>query len=1086
MLLGRKAELQAIDEALASARVGRSSRLVLHGEPGIGKTALLEYAASTAGEMQVLRAHGVEFEADLPFAGLHELLRPALPLLDRLPEAHASGLRSSLGLGPRIEADRMIVGAAVLELIAAYAEREPVLVLIDDAHWIDRASAEAIAFAARRLFADPVAILIAVRDGEDSAFLQAGLPGLEVKGLDRTAAAELLGGDSPAGADLVEQMVRATGGNPLALIELRTAPFESTRSPVDDLPIATSVERAYLRRAEGLSDAARRVLVLVAAAGVPDVGLIERAAAAGGIHALDIDLAMSARGLIAVRGERIEFVHPLARAAVYHSASPAQRRAAHAALAGAMSAREDPDRRAWHLAAASSGFDEQAALALEEVAERARESTGYDAAASALAEAARLTEAPALRCRRLTGAAENAWLAGRAERAVELLDDARSLATTTAETIEIDGLAGHIAMRRGAVRDGHEMLVAAARAAVSSDRRKAIRMLSDAALSAFAAGHPDVYSAAAEEALSLLRDDDPPATRIFANSAFAALAVMAGRGADGPERLRQVVPLFDEVPTDSTDALFLTCEGLAGLYLREAEAGRALLDRALKQAIERAPAAALPVLDFMLGRDAAATDRWQLARAQYEEGGRVGLETTQFTWVTGSIAGLAWLDALEGRQEECRAHAADALELSARYGMGFFSAWALIALGQLELGLGNPAAALERFVECDALLRDIEIDDPDLSPAPDTVDALVRLGRVEEAGRVLAGYAVRAEAKGQPFALARAARAAGLLAPDSEYRSAFETALRHHESTPDVFERARTQLYFGERLRRARRRVDARVQLHAALRAFDRLGAAPWSERAIAELTASGETARVRDDTSRQQLTPQELQVALMLAEGATTRQAAARLYLSPKTVEYHLRHVYDKLEVRTRDDLRAALYPQSGRAGERKALMFTDLAGSTRLVEAIGDAAWRDLSAWLDAEIRKLFAEHNGREVDHAGDGFFVVFAAARDAIECAIAIQRRLASHRRTQGYAPQIRIGIHEDEVQVEGSTVRGAAVHRAARLCAAAKPDTILASREAIEASGRRAVGLRDFDLKGVSGRVQAAEVSWGAAQAMSRG
>ena len=1076
MLVGRDRELRAIDEALASARVGRSTRLVIHGEPGMGKTALLDHAAATAGEMQLLRARGVEFEADLPFAGLHELVGPALGSLERLPSVHAAALRSSLGLGARIEADRLIVGAAVLGLIAAHAERGPVLVLIDDAHWVDRASAEAIAFAARRLFADPVAVLIAVRDGEESPFLEAGLPGIELRGLDEDSAARLLGGEA-AEAGVVERMVRATGGNPLALLEMRAGTASMPRSPLDDLPVATSVERAYLRRVEGLGEDAKRVLLLVAAAGVPDAGLIERAAAAMGIAASAVDAAVDARSLIASTGDRLEFVHPLARAAIYHAAAPAQRRAAHRALAGATPAGEDPDRRAWHLAAAAPGHDEEAAAALEEVAERARESTGYDAASSALVESARLTEGAEARCRRLLGAAANAWLAGRADRALKLLDEARPLATTAAATTEIDNLAGHIAMRRGAVAEGHAMLVAAARAIESSDRLKAVRMLSDAALSAFAAGHPRRYVGAAETALALVRDGDPPESRVFALVSFAALAVMAGRGADGPARLRESVPLFDAVPADSSDALFLACEGMAGLYLREAEAGRDLLDRALNQARERAPAAALPVLEFMLGRDAAATDRWQVARVHYEEGVRLARETTQSTWLTGSIAGLAWLDALEGRQEECRAHAAEALELADRYGMGFFRAWALIALGQLELGLGDPAAALERFVECDAFLAEIEIDDPDIAPAPDIVDALVRLGRTDDARAALRAYVERAEAKGQPFALARAARARGLLAADGEYAAQFEAALRHHESTPDVFERARTELYFGERLRRSRRRVDARVRLHAALRAFDRLGAAPWAERAIAELKASGETARVRDETSRQQLTPQELQVALMLAEGLTTREAAGRLYLSPKTVEYHLRHVYDKLEVRTRDELRAVLLPPAARGGERKALLFTDLAGSTRLVEAIGDAAWRELSTWLDGEMRKMFAQHRGREVDHAGDGFFVVFDHARDAIECAVAIQRRLAGHRRTQGYAPQVRIGIHEGEVQLEGSSIRGAAVHRAARLGAAARPDTILVSREAMEAAGRRPAGLRELTLKGIGDKVLAAEVAW---------
>jgi len=388
----------------------------------------------------------------------------------------------------------------------------------------------------------------------------------------------------------------------------------------------------------------------------------------------------------------------------------------------------------------------------------------------------------------------------------------------------------------------------------------------------------------------------------------------------------------------------------------------------------------------------------------YEEGARVSRETTQFTRLLGSIAGLAWLDALEGRADECRAHAGEALELAEQYGMGLYKAWSMIALGQLELGLGRPDVALPHFLSCDALLATISINDPDLSPLPDIVDTLVRLGRLTEAREAADRYQPSADAKGQPFALARAARARALVADDKRFAEEYETALRHHGDTPDIFERARTQLYYGERLRRMRRRVDARHQLRAALKTFDQLGAAPWAERAMTELQASGETARVRDDSSRQQLTPQELQVALTLAEGTTTREAAARLYLSPKTVEYHLRHVYDKLEIRSREELKTALRTESRPTPSRHALMFTDLAGSTPLVEAIGDAAWHDLSKWMDGEMRHCFAEHQGREVDHAGDGFFVVFESAADAIECARSIQRRLSTHRRLHGYAPQ----------------------------------------------------------------------------------
>lgn len=911
MLFGREAEIGTLAQALAAARLGRSSRLVVRGEPGIGKSALLEHAIARAESMHVLSARGVEFEADVPFAGLHELLRPALALIDRLPAVHASALRSSLGLGDRIEADRLIVGAAVLGLVSAYAEQAPVLVTVDDAQWLDGASAEAIAFAARRLVADPVAIVVAVREGEDSRFPTAGWPEIVLNGLDRDAAAQLLVqlSSAPPGGEYLDRLVRATGGNPLALVELARHEAQGGASFLQaDLPLATSVERAYLRRAERLSDGARQVLLLMAAAGVPDLRLVKRAAAALEIGRHDYEAAEAVATLVQVRGDEVAFVHPLARAAIYHAATPALRRAVHRALADTMSDPDDIDRRAWHLAAAASGWDGEAATALARAAQRARESTGYRAAAAAFAEAARLTEDVTLRGERLFKAAENAWLGGEADEAIDLLAAARKLTTDVASMVDIDSLDGHIAMRRGAVMAGYEELTSAAAAISPIERPKAIRILSDAALSSFWAGHPDDTLVAATEALALLRDGDDPEPGIFARVAYGALAILAGRGADGPRRLRESIPLFSQVPEDSSDPLLLMCTGAAGLFLREAEAGRELLDRALKQARGHAPTVALPMVLFMLGRDAAATDRWPLARAQYEEGERVARETTQFTWLSGIVAGLAWLDALEGRADESRQHAAEARELTERFGMGLFKAWAIIALGQLQLGLGDHEGAIAHFRECTAVLAEVRINDPDLDPAPDTVDALVHSGRGGEARAISDEYSVRARAKGQPFALARAARARALLAGDDGFAEEFDVALRHHAATPDVFERARTQLYYGERLRRARQRIAARKVLHSALKSFEQLGASPWAERARAELLATGETARVRDDSYRQHLTPQELQVALALAEGSTTREAAAKLYLSPKTVEYHLRHVYDKLEIRTRDELRAAL----------------------------------------------------------------------------------------------------------------------------------------------------------------------------------
>ena len=1073
-LVGRDSQLAALREALASARLGKSSRVLIRGEAGIGKSALLEQARADAQSMRLLAARGVEFEADVPFAGLNELLTPTLQLLDRLPAVHAAALRSSLGLGERNEADRLIIGAATLGLIAAYADEAPLLITIDDAQWLDRASAEAIGFAMRRLVADPVAILIAIREGEDSPLLAAGLPELTLGGLDEGAARQLLALDS---IDQVRRLVAATGGNPLAMLELSREAVHLTGPSYDSLPVSTSVERAYLRRGERLSAEARRALLLMAASGAPEVGLLRRAAVALGLQTTAVDEAEAATGLVTARAGTVEFVHPLARAAIYHAASPAERREAHRVLAVATTDPEDGDRRAWHLAAAATGWDAFAADALDGAARRARASSGYAAAANAWSESARLTEQTDVRVTRLFAAAESAWLGGLSQLAVELSDSARPLASTPELRADIDNLRGQIAIRRGSVGDGLRLMVQAADTIEPADRLKAIRILSDATVVTLGAGNPTEMLDIARQALKLLQPDDPPETAVFAKAAYGSLAIIAGQGADGTRHLHECVVLFDAIPRDSTDPLIAQCAGIVGLFLREADTGRELFARALERARSHAPTAALPIVLMMLARDAAATDQWQVARANYEESVRVARETTQLIIAAGALAGLAWLDALEGREQECQARSAEALALSDQYQMSLYKAWSMIAPGQLALGLGRPEEALKRFELCQEFLAAISFTDPDLSCAPDIVDALVRLGRTEDARHVATEYSSAAQAKGQPFALARAARARALVAGDSSFATEYEAALRHHEGTPDLFERARTQLYFGERLRRARRRVDARHHLREALKAFDQLGAAPWGERALSELQASGETARVGDERYRQQLTPQELQVGLALAEGKTTREAAGQLFLSPKTVEYHLRHVYDKLEIRSRDELRKKLLAARGSSAVQLALMFTDVARSTSLVEAIGDAAWRDLSAWVDGELRRSFHEHHGREVDHAGDGFFVVFDSVHDSMECAKGIQRRLAAHRRVHGYAPGMRIGIHFGEVQDGGSAIRGAAVHVAARLCAAAGEDHILASRQALEAAGLKPAAWKSLELKGIKDAVEAAELSW---------
>ena len=458
MLLGRDHERLQIEQALALSRSGASAVLALTGEPGIGKTALLEFAVGRADGMQLLRARGIESEAQIPFGSLLELIRPALVLLDKIPEPQAVALEGALALRPGSAQDRFALGAATLSLLAAYAEQAPVAVIVDDAQWLDGSSAQALLFAFRRLVADPIAVLIAVREGEPSLLDGAGLPTLRIGGLTSDEAASLMPEMPP---ETARRLHRATAGNPLALLELASsAPdleLAPERAPV---PVPASISRAFLSRAGRLTDTARQALVLAAASDTGDLATLERAAAR-----LETDLsglaAAENAGLVRLGPGTVEFRHPLARSAVYADAPASQRRAAHRALAAALPDR-DVDRRAWHLAAAAVGTDESASAALAQAAARSRDRSAYATAAAAFERAGRLAPDGEVRARLLWQAAETGWLAGLTGRAVALLDEARALAGNPRTLVEIDRLAGHIATLRGPVMHGYAILTAAA------------------------------------------------------------------------------------------------------------------------------------------------------------------------------------------------------------------------------------------------------------------------------------------------------------------------------------------------------------------------------------------------------------------------------------------------------------------------------------------------------------------------------------------------------------------------------------------------------------------------------------------------
>jgi DNA-binding CsgD family transcriptional regulator len=354
------------------------------------------------------------------------------------------------------------------------------------------------------------------------------------------------------------------------------------------------------------------------------------------------------------------------------------------------------------------------------------------------------------------------------------------------------------------------------------------------------------------------------------------------------------------------------------LWLREAGTGQTLVDRAVEAARERAALGQLPRLLWHVARARAGGELWPAAEAGYHEAIRLAREAGERTELAAALAGLALLEARQGKEEPCRAHAAEARILCEEIGSATHDIWAIAAIGALELGLGRPEAALEHFEAQQARLDASGVADVDLLPAPELVDIHLRLGRPEEAAAVFAVFEEQAQAKGQPWGLARAARCRGLLADDGELDATFDEALRLHGQTLDVFETARTQLAYGARLRRARKRIRAREALRAALEIFDRLGAAPWADQTSAELVATGETARRRDTSTLDALTPQELQIGLLLADGRTTRETASALFLSPKTIEYHLRHIYRKLAIHSREELAAALKPTSRPAPAR------------------------------------------------------------------------------------------------------------------------------------------------------------------------
>jgi DNA-binding CsgD family transcriptional regulator len=916
VLMGRDPERRVIERLVAGARIGHGGVLVITGEAGVGKTALLEFAADCAVNMGLLRAAGSEPERELPFGALFQVLRPALGHIDEIPAPQADALSAALALRPGGAVDRFAIGAATLSLLCRFAENRPVAILLDDLQLFDRPSVAALTFAARRLMADPIVLLATSRTSETAGARDRSLqlPQLPLSGIDLAAAAELVAHHCPAAVtpELVSRLHRATAGNPLALIELAGAADRVEHSsPAAQLPVPAALATAFASRARSLGQAGRSALAVAAVAG-NDLRVIADACLRIGIG-IDALAEAEDAGLIRVVGGHVEFRHPLVRAAVYGDVTPEHRRSVHRAVADALGPHE-PDRRAWHLAEAALGPDVRVAEVLADAATRAGQRCAHDVASAAFERAARLSpgiEAHDLYC---VAAAESAWFAGAGPRATALLDEVGDQSASRVRLRALE-LRGAIAARTGSLTESRDILRAAARQSQDADAR--IALLADTVSVCYYLGDATAAIELATEIEALLGRARTPTARALGLIAAGVARILANRG--GADQLRDAVELLagsDQLRLDQRRLPWLL---IGPLFLRDNDSGDSGDDlrRAVREIRAEAAVGTLPFLLFHVARDEATTNQWVRAEATYDEAIRLARETGQDTELAMCLAGLAWLQARLGDEEQCRALVAEAMPLCRTRDIHIGRIWSLSALGELDLGLGNTRDALAHLVELDTLLGTLGLSDPDLSPAPELADVLARLGERDQAWRTARRFRTAAATKGQPWAMARAERTIGMLGPDADIDEHFEAALGFHARTLDGFEAARTQLAYGARLRRARRRVEARPHLRAALTTFDELRAARWADLAAAELAATGETIRRRAPDGARTLTPQELQVSILLAEGRTTREVAAVLFLSPKTVEYHLRKVYTKLGVRSRPDLTHLLADLLGSTGQ-------------------------------------------------------------------------------------------------------------------------------------------------------------------------
>jgi len=904
-LLGRRGECEALDRLLARLRTGRSPVLVLRGEAGVGKTALLEYLLDEASGCRIVRAAGAESEMELAYAGLQQLCAPMLDRLDALPGPQREALSTAFGLSAGDPPDRFFVGLAVLSLCAEAARDRPLLCVVDDAQWLDRASAQALAFVARRLDAESVALVLAIRETGDESELP-GLPDMTVRGLTDADARALLESAIHVHLDerVRDRIVAETRGNPLALLELPRAmtPAELAGGYglPDAMPMASRIEQGFRRRLESLPPQTRQLLLTAAAEPVGDAPLVWRAAERLGIGA-EAAAAAEAAGLLEIDG-RVRFRHPLVRSAAYRASALPERQEVHRALADVTDPDRDPDRRAWHRAHATDGPDEDVAAELERSACRAAARGGIAAAAAFLERAAELTPDTVSRGARALAAAQAKFESAAPEAALELLAVAELCPLEELQRARLERLRAEIAFARTRGGDAPALLLGAARRLEPLDAAMARETHLEAMAAAMFAGRlgdePGVREAAEAAQAGPAAPQPPRAIDLLLD----ALATRFTEGySAGVPPLREALGAFRSV--DGSTArdvrwLWLACRLAQDLW--DDELWHVLATRGVRVARETG---ALSVLAM------AATYRASLhiqegafgaTSSLIEEADAITRATDMAPLKYAALMLAAWrgkeadgLDLIE----------AGRLEATARgEGMG---------LGVIEWATALLYNGLGRYKDAHAAAEEAcEHDDVGLFAwsLVELIEAGVRSGATDATSAALDRLSGRARASGTDWALGVLARSRALMSEGDVAEALHREAIERLERTRIRVELARARLLYGEWLRREHRRVDAREQLRASHEMFTAMGAEAFAERARGELLATGETVRKRTVETRDELTAQEAQIARLARDGRTNPEIGAQLFISPRTVEWHLRNVFTKLGIRSRRELHEAL----------------------------------------------------------------------------------------------------------------------------------------------------------------------------------